>query len=316
MRGEFFRIDPLAWKKACGLSHQAMTAYLILCRGTGVDHTTTGWSSNAIRDRAGMRHEAARSALRTLFDAELVQPEPNVSRSKPRYRLAQIGHGDDEFEPPWIWIPNTFVDGAGNETPPLKRLAQLGSHKTLATLVSLYGAHSLVECHGVDAGLLRCDVEARSLGTFGKWQSIAYEPRESVPKFNPHHSYSKYLPTVDDAELFEALELAYELGLGCWELILFRGDAETGEVIHPLTDQLILAAKEAVPDRHIDEFVLPFPRHELPALACVFRLHYLPSTRPTGEWLEQCKTQVRHWLDHYETIMEDVAIGRLHAETG
>ncbi len=53
-------------------------------------------------------------------------------------------------KPQWIWLPNTIVDGAANETTPLEILRQSQNTTALRIFGDLYHAHTLASDGGAD----------------------------------------------------------------------------------------------------------------------------------------------------------------------
>lgn len=84
-RGEFFAIDRRVWAHVCQYNINAMTAYLVLARGTGHDQRTTSWSINAVTTYTSMSVSRAQVAVNTLVRASLVLILQGGKR--PRYRL-------------------------------------------------------------------------------------------------------------------------------------------------------------------------------------------------------------------------------------
>jgi hypothetical protein len=84
-RGSFFAIDRRAWARVCKLNINAMTAYLVLARGTGHDQRTTSWSVNAIETHTGIGRPRAQKAIDALVQAGLVR----ITRggTKPKYSI-------------------------------------------------------------------------------------------------------------------------------------------------------------------------------------------------------------------------------------
>ncbi len=84
-RGHFFAIDRRCWARVVELGINAMTAYLILARGSGRDQRTTSWSVNAIERYTGISRSRACHAVASLKEAGLVR----VTRTgkRPRYHI-------------------------------------------------------------------------------------------------------------------------------------------------------------------------------------------------------------------------------------
>ena len=71
--------------------------------------------------------------------------------------------------PQWIWLPNTLVTGAKDETPPIECVRQTRDLGALRLLVELYGAQNLAEYGGVPHTLLCGSYTRHEVGTQGPY---------------------------------------------------------------------------------------------------------------------------------------------------
>src|SRR3954471_5183451 len=99
-RGDFFAIDRRVWATVCKARDiNQGVAYLILARGTGPDHRSTGWSANAIEDRTGISRGLAKKAIADLVERGVVKDNGKHE-----------GRGRYELLPP-LEIPGCVVSG-------------------------------------------------------------------------------------------------------------------------------------------------------------------------------------------------------------
>jgi hypothetical protein len=99
-RGSFFAIDRRAWARVCKLNINAMTAYLVLARGTGHDQRTTSWSVNAIETHTGIGRPRAQKAIDALVQAGLVRITRGGTRPKYSIIPAHEVPGCEGYPPP------------------------------------------------------------------------------------------------------------------------------------------------------------------------------------------------------------------------
>jgi hypothetical protein len=104
----------------------------------------------AIRDNRSVPYESA-AAVEALKARRIVR-EYNVGRRKSldldEAAIAAL------TEPLAVWLPNTLVDGAANEVPPVELLRQTRSLPALRLLIELYAAQFLPNYGGVPRDLL------------------------------------------------------------------------------------------------------------------------------------------------------------------
>jgi len=168
--GQFFQIDRRCWRKACEIGLNAATAYLVLATGTGGDNQTTSWSVNAIEHRTDISRSRARAAISALEAAGLIKTKRGGSR--PLYSIMsahQVPGVGGSVEPEWIWLPNTLVDGAADEIPPVELLQRLGDIQPLKLLVELYHEQALADNGGLHWKLIRREYERQKVGEVGHW---------------------------------------------------------------------------------------------------------------------------------------------------
>ena len=86
-RGDFFAVDRRSFAFVCSLGLNAAVAYLLLARGTGVDHATSSWSVNSVEKYTSIGRKRAGQAVALLIEARAAE---YIKRGiHPRYYLAR-----------------------------------------------------------------------------------------------------------------------------------------------------------------------------------------------------------------------------------
>jgi len=152
--GRFFQIEIAAWNDVLTLGLNAAVVYLVLACGTGRDNRRTRWSANAVERYTGISRSRAHAAIQALEQRGLlhIQRAKTSAKSPPIYTLAAKGRSlaaGHERNSEWIWLPNTIVTGASEETPPVEQIRQAQSFQALELFVRLYA----VQCLAEDGGL-------------------------------------------------------------------------------------------------------------------------------------------------------------------
>ena len=78
-------------------------------------------------------------------------------------------------EPDWIWLPNTLIDGAAGEAPPIQRLRQAQNPAALRLFVDLYHSHGLAEDGGIHWRKIRQTYERHSVGERGPFKIWGFQ---------------------------------------------------------------------------------------------------------------------------------------------
>jgi hypothetical protein len=79
-------------------------------------------------------------------------------------------------EPHWIWLPNAIVDGAADETPPLRLLRQMQDVRRLRLFVSMYDSHDLANDGGISRSVLWQEHTVIKEGSRGASTIWAFDP--------------------------------------------------------------------------------------------------------------------------------------------
>lgn len=163
------------------------------------------------------------------------------------YRFAVVGEPvpPSPPAPEWIWLPNTLVDGAAKEQPPVERVRQTQDPMCLRLLVDLYGGQDLA----ADGGIGRKHVRQRHVrqrlcahGPFSVW--AFWSDNTTASNWTDLTQCHQRAPTADEkrdrpkegdaVDIFRRLKHLEALGLIEWVLYLFESDSPDAEVIHPL----------------------------------------------------------------------------------
>ena len=272
---------------------------------------------------------------------------PKVHRDTARDLTSRgilISHGGDYYakksesftdfaaEPEHVWLPNTVVEGAADEVPPLALLRQMQDVRRLRLFVALYDSSDLPNDGGVSRHSLRQNhtltkVSHRGASTiwgFGSGTSTTSTGDLHMPfltgKLNEER---KDLGLTDFWASLTALE-----DCGLLEFIphVFESDKPEAEMLHayPVKDgacepwerSVALAAHAAgvvciavgqqewavQQARHL----LPVPSHIANlAVIGIARLRYRPQTRMTAAWFAKSKESSDAWQPIYEKIARE-----------
>jgi hypothetical protein len=209
--------------------------------------------------------------------------------------------------PDWIWLPNSLVDGAAAETPPLELLRQAGESQILRLFIDLYHAQSLALDGGVHFRKIRVSYKralAGRSGPFDVWAFVA--DQLTAWKVEPFST-----PAIPGDKWAADLWPRWETisGLGLVEIVphLIEGDTDYSEIIHPYgmegrgePDEIDLGqaaheagrrmVSEAQYQRVAQElgslpWLAPVPRHIVNVqMVGIARLRYRARTAATAAW--------------------------------
>ncbi|MFT4247677.1 MAG: hypothetical protein QM581_06510 [Pseudomonas sp.] len=306
----FFAIRRDTFIQACELGVNPGTALLVLARGTGGDNITTAWSAEAASKRLGLRWTAAKEAIAALIKAGIVI---QLEGRRPRYKLAQQGDA--------IWLPNTIVDGVGQEIPPVHKLRQMQDPMALRLFGELYAEQNLREDGGITQAVTYRSYTREKIGQFGA-SVVWYFTYENAwvawgnPATDPHFikDANKGKQGKDFFRRFAMLESA---GLIEWVPYLYEGPK--GEPIHPLAwngmdiekdlyhacvaaGRALLTANQRdwLDANRSGGWLVPAPAHigEV-AMIGVARLKYRPHTRLTAAWWADYQTRCEQFTAAY-----------------
>lgn len=293
----FFAVSDQVLTKAAGAGMNAAVAYLVLACGTGHDNVTTGWSADAVHRYGGISWRRAKAAIDDLARKKVIVSRKGAT--KPKYKLQR--------PKALIWMPNTFVTGADDETPPLKRIRQSRDLEALTLCVRLYGVHELAEDDGLPRTVMRWPYDRTRLFSRGQYEIYGFDRSRTRYHGNigPLNPYAKsgdgwdHLTILEDTQVIE------------WIPCLAESDEPDAELIHPLAgDERADAVQDAIhefmdscaediPRIHDYDYAIPIPRHMTSAtVVAIARFRYRPQTSMTASW----------WQDYAETCQTYAAI--------
>jgi hypothetical protein len=238
-------------------------------------------------------------------------------------------------EPLTIWLPNTLIDGAADEVPPIELIRQTRSLPALRLLVELYAAQFLPNFGGVPRELLKVvfdRVRVGEQGPFVVWGFKSDHKLAGADLFRPFRT-GQFTKQDDgrqrddgmDVSFWPAVETLTELGLVERVGMLLDGDDNEAEIIHPYgmrggepaERELALAAHyAALPLVTVGQrdwaaqqgygWLIPVRRHIAKAtLIEVYRLKYRPHTKATAAWYALMQQTTAQYLDHYRAMLKD-----------
>ncbi|OBZ96739.1 hypothetical protein ADU59_03085 [Pararhizobium polonicum] len=311
-KASYFAVDRRAWRAACGLGMNEAVAYLVIAAGTGADQRTSGWSATAIEKYTGIHHRRAAAAISVLQGAGLATVEKRgklrryllvpvdqvativgVTAGKTRSKDACRSALDQLANPEWIWLPNSLVEGAGNETPPVKLLRQTQDLNALRLFVDLYYHHDLAGSGGVEwrKGIgIRQLYERKPIGEHGIYKIWGFQPSTTQTFRDVPYWFEGF---------WAAWDILRDAGLVEFVAHLVESDGADAEIVHPLPwgngekeeIAITIAALEAgraMAPFFSDDRTLLVPVSRLRPnvqLIGVARMKYRPQTARTAEWL-------------------------------
>lgn len=309
----YFVVGSESFHHACGLGLNPACVFLVLARGSGPDDVATAWSAEAAQRRLGIRWTTAKHAITELAGAGLLQVVRGGTR--PQYQLAKAGEA--------IILPNTLVEGAGNEAPPLRRARETQDVLVLRLLVDLYRASNLPEFGGVDPGVLWHQFETKRIGERGSFTAWRFTSKYDSVTWNaitsPHRLAESEIPPDGNAgsAFFPRLELLKRDGL--LDLIPTVYEGPTGEPLFPLCGMSEIEiegdlAHSAACAGHVvapeweqdeeDDVIVPLPsRFMQPIMRGHYRLRYRPQTAGTTRWFREHMQTCRIYKRDFDRIM-------------
>ncbi len=233
--------------------------------------------------------------------------------------------------PQQVWLPNSIIDGASVETPPVALLRQMQDVRRLQLFVSLYDTSDLPNDGGISRSFLFERYTLTKVSNRGDstiWGFANAKTRFSTG-LNP--LVKPFLPSKirEDGSDSSLLDLSAALnsleGIGLLAFIphVFESDKPEAEMLHayPLTDgacepwerRVAIAANAAgisclTADRRqwaIQQayHLMPVPSHITNlAVIGIARLRYRPRTRMTAAWFAKSKERSEAWQPLYEEI--------------
>ena len=234
-----------------------------------------------------------------------------------------------------IWLPNTLIDGAAGEVPPIELIRQTRSLPALRLLVELYAAQFLPNFGGVPRELLKVVFDRARVGEQGPFVVWGFQSKHTLADRDLFRPFLTGQFTKRDdgthrddgmaASFWPAIHTLTDLGLVERVGMLLDGDDDEAEIIHPyamlggepaeyeLAHAVHCAALPMVTDGQRDwaeqngyEWLIPVQRHiGNAALIEVYRLKYRPHTKATAAWYALMQQTTAQYLDHYRAMLKD-----------
>jgi hypothetical protein len=244
-----------------------------------------------------------------------------------------------------IWLPNTLIDAAADEVPPIELIRQTRSLPALRLLVELYAAQFLPNFGGVPRELLKVVFDRARVGEQGPFVVWGFQSKHMLAGrdlFRPFltgqftkHDDGAHRDDGMAASFWPALHTLTDLGLVERVGMLLDGDDDEAEIIQPYAmrggepaeNELARAAHYAAlpmvtdgqrdwAEQHGYKWLIPVQRHIANAtLIEVYRLKYRPHTTATAAWYALMQQTTAQHLDRYRAMLKDreisVASGRM-----
>ena len=300
-QGNFFAIGAAEFSKACELGLRPAVALLVLACGTQKDNSTTSWSAQAVFNHTGMAWRRSTDAIDELVSANLVSVIK--AGKKPRYKLSKPADMDS-----FIWLPREIIEGAGNETPPVRRLRERGDATLLQKFIELYAFHDLTADGGLPRTLVRIDYERKIIGPCGVFVMYGFKKGDTTANpIGPLRSLHGAEDEDRNKGAWVVLNPLWKMGL--LEVVTYMAESSDyeSEFLYPVNDDtyeamtllsshLGLGGGEGFSrslDAHLPDVGLVIRDLNDPSMVGVFRLRYRPKTAKTTVWYatEQAQTE-------------------------
>ena len=317
-RGQLFLLDRKQWDEAVSLGLGQGITYLILARGTDKQQSITSWLAKAIEKHTGIGRKRAAKYIDELKAKQLVKPSPKVN-GWPRLALTITD------EPEWVFLPNTIVDGAAGEVPPLERIRRRGSVEALKMLIDAYAMHDLANDDGLDWRLIRQSYTRSAITERGNWAIWGFNIKNSqaewgcplrrqFPKTTEGNDiFWKVFEILTDASLIEAHPYLVE-GLHDGAELIFPLDEEGTEIeqqlFHNANDAArVLLGEDTGIEHRLDDYEIMSPvSTDWPnaQVVGIYRLRYRPKTKATAFWYHK-QLEWERFADSFGAIVSEDA---------
>ena len=303
-QGNFFAIGADEFSKACELGLRPAVALLVLACGTQKDNSTTSWSAQAVFNHTGMAWRRAIDAIEELVKADLVSVIK--TGKKPRYKLSKPTDMDS-----FIWLPREIIEGAGNETPPVRRLRERGNALLLQKFIELYSVHDLTADGGLPRTLVRIDYERVVIGPCGVFVMYGFKNKATTAtSIGPLKSLNGIEDDDKNKGAWVVLNPLYQMGL--LEIVTYMAESSDyeSELLYQVNDETYEAMIQL--SCYLDQgggqgFSRSLEAH-LPAAGLavrdlkdatmigVYRLRYRPKTAKTTVWYATQQAQTERFV--------------------
>lgn len=299
MTGEFFAVGIPQFQQACQLGMNPAIAFLVMARGTQGDNRTTRWSAYAVFNYTGLARRRATAAIEDLVGAGLVEV---LQRGKlPKYRLQKSGNDAD-----LVWIPNTIIDGAGNEIPPITKLRERGNLQLLEKFIKLYHEQDLESDGGIPRTIARTEFQRERIGDIGPFTLYGFKFDSQTA--NAVGIFTEYAGQKDDegnCGAWMVLHPLEELGLLQHTFYMAESANYEAELLYPITEETQAAIEQlwewaeqmemhGFLDKReqFDHFAIATRHIKEASLVGCLRLHYRPHTSKTSRWWAMEKEKI------------------------
>ncbi|WP_429425044.1 hypothetical protein [Pseudomonas frederiksbergensis] len=238
-----------------------------------------------------MARRRAKDAISALVNAELV--EVLLPGKKPRYKLQKPE--DDES---LLWLPNTLIDGAGGEIPPITKLREAGNLKLLEKFILLYGLHDLDNDGGLPRHIAWTSFDRKHICPIGHFVLYGFDEKET--RASSSGLLKEYEKRTDDKGNDGAwMVLTPLLNLGLLERAYYMAESgdHDAELIYPINNDVERAHQDLVlwlEERDGKGFAMEAQSSERVGIARehienatmvgLLRLRYRPKTGKTARW--------------------------------
>ena len=308
--GGFFAINRELLERVYELGMNPACALLVLASGSGRDNKRTSWSCNAVRKYTSIGRQRAKNAVNQLVEEGVLEKESGRDIRNPRYTIKL--DSEDEM----IWLPVTFVTGAGLETPPLERLRQTGDVQIIRLLLDVYAFCSIAEEAGLPWDVVSGKSERKRIGESGEFTIWGFNFAEQQVCFLTHDLVRPHvLPENDCSDFWRRLKTLIDLGLLQRSLVMF--DSKDGAVLFELEDvftgeSLVERAAETclqmLPEEYTytleaQEVVVPLLSH---ICAPVARQLYVPTYRQHTELTKAGYAASRERIESFRRCLGNI----------
>jgi hypothetical protein len=237
-----------------------------------------------------------------------------------------------------IWLPNTLIDGAAGEVPPIELIRQTRSLPALRLLAELYAPQFLPNFGGVPRDLLKVVFDRARVGEQGPFVVWGFRVKHTLAGPDLFRPYLTGQFTKRDdgthrddgmaTSFWPAIDTLTDLGLVERVGMLLDGDDNEAEIIHPCAmrggepaERELAAAADMVARVMVTEgqlswaeqnnyhLLVPVRRHIANVtMVEVFRLRYRPHTSATAAWFALMQQTTAQYLDHYRAMAKELAV--------
>lgn len=295
MRGDFFAIGLDEFLEACELGMNPAVSLLVMARGTGRDNATTSWSALSVWQHTGIARRRAKEAIEALIEKEIVELIEIKAGKFPKYKIRK-----PEDSKRLLWLPNTIIDGAASEVPPVTKLRETGNIDLLQKFVQLYGIQDLDSDGGIPRDVARSTFDREKICPIG--HIILYGFSNENTTATSSGLFDGYGDRTDEDEnsgAWTVLEPLIQMGLLEKVYYMAESSESNAELIYPVgqhgTGDAIWELMTWLEEGDGKGFAFQAQGHEAQgivpkhiknaAMVGLYRLLYRPKTGKTSRWL-------------------------------